>query len=61
LPFTSTAEVSFLLVFDSVQIVLSAKGVIDCWFLIFCVGHFSPLKMQELTEKLLFFPHSFAQ
>jgi len=59
--FASTAEVSFLLVFESAQIVLRAKSVFDYWFLIFCFGHFSPLKMQELTEKLSFFLHSFAQ
>jgi len=28
----------------------------DCWVLIFCFGHFSPLSMPEFTEKLLFFP-----
>jgi len=35
LPFASTAEVSFLLVFESAQTVSRAKGAFKCWFFIY--------------------------
>jgi len=53
MPFASTAEVSSLLVFESVQIVLRAKGMIDCWLLF---GHFSPLKSARTHCKFSLFP-----
>jgi len=57
LPFASTAEVSFLLVFDSVQNVLRAKGVIDLLIFDFlCRSFFSIKNARTHWKTLLFSP-----
>jgi len=43
-------------VFFSPHCRLRAKGVFNCWVLIFCFSQFSPLRIQELTERFLFPP-----